>query len=141
MEYWININSVLIWNFIEVMQWFEKSSTKSSGEGEDGINILITGFGPFRDHVVNASWEAVKLLNPDGIPWPSNISRGTPLHISFCQLEVAYKVIHTQVPGLWDKQKPHVCRNHNIIITSLISSPYCEYVSRHSQSPLNQYSA
>ena len=93
-----------------MIQWFEKSTTRSSNEGEDGINILITGFGPFRDHVVNASWEAVKLLNPDGIPWPSNIPRGTPLHISFCQLEVAYTAVHKQVPGLWSKQKPHVCK-------------------------------
>ena len=93
-----------------MIQWFEKSTTKSSNEaeGEDGINILITGFGPFRDHVVNASWEAVKLLNPDGIPWPANIPVGTPLHITFCQLEVAYTAIHKQVPSLWNKQRPHV---------------------------------
>ncbi|KOB73043.1 Pyroglutamyl-peptidase 1, partial [Operophtera brumata] len=35
--------------------------------------VLVTGFGPFANHPVNASWEGVKLMNKDEIEKKHNI--------------------------------------------------------------------
>ena len=34
----------------------------SNGECKPNKSIVVTGYGPFGDHKVNASWEAVKSL-------------------------------------------------------------------------------
>lgn len=64
-------------------------------------NVLVTGFGPFRDHSVNASWEAVKLL-------PNYKIEGVNLHIK--EIPVTYKDVEEIVPKLWKDLQPKVCR-------------------------------
>jgi len=87
---------------------------------ENTIRVLISGFGPFRDHTVNASWEAVKIINPDDIILLSRHGRDMSstaddfmanqptIQITFCELEVVYNTIHQVIPDLWEKYKPHL---------------------------------
>lgn len=64
----------------------------------DYFKVLVTGFGPFGAHPVNASWEAVSCL-PKTIP-------NTNIDIFKEQVEVCYKYVDTRVPQLWKKYKP-----------------------------------
>ena len=93
-------------------------------DDENTIRVLVTGFGPFRDHTVNASWEAVKLINPDDIIMLSRHGRESAeedfmanqptIQITFCELEVVYNTINQVIPDLWEKYKPHVSEiGHN----------------------------
>lgn len=67
-------------------------------------NILVTGFGPFRDHKINASWEAVKLL-PDNINGYNIVKK---------EISVTYYDVETNVPTLWKELKPVVCQHYFI---------------------------
>nr|XP_026492320.1 pyroglutamyl-peptidase 1 [Vanessa tameamea] len=62
--------------------------------------VLVTGFGPFLNHPVNASWEAVKLMNKEEIEKKHNVE--------FVQLEipVTYENVDEFVPALWDTHTP-----------------------------------
>lgn len=62
------------------------------------FRVLITGFGPFKTHSVNASWEAVSLL-PDKVP-------NTNIEIFKEQVQVSYTYVDTTVPQLWKKYNP-----------------------------------
>lgn len=66
--------------------------------------VLVTGFGPFADHPVNASWEAVKLMNKDEIE--------KKLNIELVQLEipVTYENVDEFVPALWETHSPKVSK-------------------------------
>ncbi|XP_018571007.1 pyroglutamyl-peptidase 1 [Anoplophora glabripennis] len=59
-------------------------------------NIIVTGFGPFRNHNVNASWEAVKLL-PDSFYGFNIIKQEIP---------VTYYHVENYVPDLWNTFNP-----------------------------------
>nr|CAH7744939.1 unnamed protein product [Callosobruchus chinensis] len=58
--------------------------------------VLVTGFGPFGEHRVNASWESVKLL-PDTIHNTSIIKKEIP---------VVYSCVDSTVPSLWKQYNP-----------------------------------
>ncbi|CAG9853752.1 unnamed protein product [Phyllotreta striolata] len=58
--------------------------------------ILVTGFGPFGEHVVNASWKAVQLL-PDEIDGINIIKEEIP---------VQYSQVEQKVPDLWRQHQP-----------------------------------
>ena len=60
--------------------------------------IVVTGFGPFGDHEVNASWEAVK-----GLPklWTD---KDHTIHIE--EIPVDYDFIQKQVPEKWESNNP-----------------------------------
>ncbi|KAI4466962.1 protease family c15 pyroglutamyl-peptidase i-related [Holotrichia oblita] len=59
--------------------------------------VLITGFGPFHGHNVNASWEAVKLVPSESIKEADVIVQEIP---------VIYNVVDSVVPQLWEKYNP-----------------------------------
>ncbi|KAL1513782.1 hypothetical protein ABEB36_003146 [Hypothenemus hampei] len=59
-------------------------------------NVLVTGFGPFNNVPINASWEAVALL-------PNEINN---CNIIKEQIPVAYKHVQENIPILWEKYKP-----------------------------------
>ncbi|KAJ8925932.1 hypothetical protein NQ315_009784 [Exocentrus adspersus] len=63
-------------------------------------NIIVTGFGPFRNHSVNASWEAVKLL-PDQLDEFNIIKKEVP---------VIYDQVQNNIPDLWKKLNPIVSK-------------------------------
>ncbi|KAJ8947890.1 hypothetical protein NQ318_010036 [Aromia moschata] len=59
-------------------------------------NILVTGFGPFQGHTINASWEAVKML-PDNVNGCRIIKEEVP---------VMYDYVERNIPKLWETLKP-----------------------------------
>ncbi|XP_076267650.1 pyroglutamyl-peptidase 1 [Rhynchophorus ferrugineus] len=59
-------------------------------------NILITGFGPFDCHKINASWECVSLL-PNEIGGYKIIKK---------QIPVIYSYVEENVPKLWKEFNP-----------------------------------
>lgn len=66
--------------------------------------ILVTGFGPFHYHTVNASWVAVQGMAKLGI---EHKSRQIPLKIA--EIPVVYDVVSSDVPRLCEHVKPRLC--------------------------------
>jgi len=65
--------------------------------------VIVTGFGPFGDHKINASWETVKLL-------PSlNIEEEFGVKLIIREIPVTYDYIAENVPILWKEHNPMVC--------------------------------
>nr|CAI5828419.1 unnamed protein product [Callosobruchus analis] len=58
--------------------------------------VLVTGFGPFGEHKVNASWETVKAL-PDTIHDIPIVKKEIP---------VVYGCVDSTVPSLWKQYNP-----------------------------------
>ncbi|RZF37051.1 hypothetical protein LSTR_LSTR012394 [Laodelphax striatellus] len=71
-----------------------------SFSGKPKRNVIVTGFGPFKGHPINASWEAVKLL-----PKFFN-DENTNLIIE--EIPVTYNAIEERIPKLWEKYDPIV---------------------------------
>lgn len=77
-------------------------------------NIVVTGFGPFSGHPINASWESVKLL-------PKEIDG---FNIITEQIPVVYADVDTRVPYLWKTHNPQVYSNkmrsiiYNLVLIS-----------------------
>ena len=63
--------------------------------------MIVIGFGPFRGHEVNASWEAVKEL--------SRIGLGDSIDLIIYELPVEYETVKKIVPEFWEKHRPDVC--------------------------------
>ncbi|KAK3789410.1 hypothetical protein RRG08_005557 [Elysia crispata] len=61
--------------------------------------IVVTGYGPFRGHTVNASWVAVQELKSLGLDDDT-----VELHVY--EIPVSYDVVKRTIPGLWEKHKP-----------------------------------
>ena len=60
--------------------------------------IILTGFGPFRGHDINASWESVKLV--------PNLWKNDEIEIVIEEIPVQYEFIQTQVPNKWADLNP-----------------------------------
>lgn len=61
---------------------------------------MVTGFGPFANHPVNASWEAVKLMNKEEIEMKQNCE------LVLLEIPVTYDNVDEFVPALWDTHTP-----------------------------------
>lgn len=64
--------------------------------------VLVTGFGPFGKHKVNASWEAVKELyeRRDELRELHNIN------LIIDHIPVAYDHVTEKIPQLWKEHEP-----------------------------------
>nr|CAD7392319.1 unnamed protein product [Timema cristinae] len=62
--------------------------------------VVITGFGPFGEHDVNASWVVVKLLST------MNIKEDLGVELLIEEIPVGYECVSSKVPHLWEKHKP-----------------------------------
>lgn len=71
---------------------------------ENESPVLVTGFGPFGHHLINASWEAVKELEKLGIEYNSK-----PLCLKTRQVPVLYDVVSSTVPSLLEEVNPRLC--------------------------------
>jgi len=60
--------------------------------------VIVTGFGPFQGHEINASWEAVRLL--------PNLANGDEINLLIEQLPVDYSYCSNRIPKLWNDLKP-----------------------------------
>lgn len=61
--------------------------------------VLVTGFGPFEGHKVNASWEAVKQLK-------KRETNGVEIVVE--EIPVIYSYVEERIPLLWKKYNPKV---------------------------------
>ena len=68
--------------------------------------VLVTGFGPYINHPVNASWEAVKIMNKDEVEKKHNVE------LVQIELPVTYENVDEFVPALWETHTPKVRLNH-----------------------------
>ncbi|XP_037673970.1 pyroglutamyl-peptidase 1 isoform X2 [Choloepus didactylus] len=62
--------------------------------------VVVTGFGPFGEHTVNASWIAVQELQKLGL------GDGVELHVY--EIPVEYETVRTLVPALWERHSPQL---------------------------------
>ncbi|KAK2179576.1 hypothetical protein NP493_482g00018 [Ridgeia piscesae] len=60
--------------------------------------VLVTGFGPFGNHNVNASWEAVQELE--------KLVTGDEFVLVTREIPVEYDTVKTLVPTLWKEYQP-----------------------------------
>ena len=60
--------------------------------------IILTGFGPFRGHDINASWESVKLV--------PELWENDKYEIIIEEIPVQYEFVETKVPDKWADLKP-----------------------------------
>ncbi|KAG8228895.1 hypothetical protein J437_LFUL007632 [Ladona fulva] len=62
--------------------------------------VIVTGFGPFKHHKINASWEAVKLL-------PSlNLDEKLGIKLIVEEIPVSYDAVSEKIPKLWEMHNP-----------------------------------
>ncbi|XP_017889153.1 pyroglutamyl-peptidase 1 [Ceratina calcarata] len=66
--------------------------------------VLVTGFGPFDNHIVNASWEAVRELNK----LCANSKELIDVHVIAKAIPVSYEDVNACIPKLWEEHKPMV---------------------------------
>ncbi|KAL6063263.1 hypothetical protein STEG23_011718 [Scotinomys teguina] len=64
--------------------------------------VVVTGFGPFRQHLVNSSWEAVKELSKLGLGVDTNIQLRT------MQLPVDYREVRQRLTTIWEDFQPQL---------------------------------
>ncbi|KAM4040046.1 pyroglutamyl-peptidase 1-like protein isoform 1-T2 [Anomaloglossus baeobatrachus] len=62
--------------------------------------IVVTGFGPYRNHVINSSWEAVKELEKIGID--DNVE------LKILQLPVHYSEVEKKIKWIWTELQPQL---------------------------------
>ncbi|XP_060536331.1 pyroglutamyl-peptidase 1 [Cylas formicarius] len=83
-------------------------------------NIVVTGFGPFGEHKVNASWEAVSLL-------PEKLEN---FHLVKEQIPVVYKHVESKIPELWNKYNPKLIVHVGVSsYTSVVQLESCAHKS------------
>ncbi|CAK7296124.1 Pyroglutamyl-peptidase 1-like protein [Vulpes lagopus] len=64
--------------------------------------VVVTGFGPFRQHLVNSSWEAVKELSKLGL------NSGMEVELRILQLPVDYREVKQRVTRIWEDLQPQL---------------------------------
>uniref|UniRef100_A0A8C2NLL9 Pyroglutamyl-peptidase I n=1 Tax=Capra hircus TaxID=9925 RepID=A0A8C2NLL9_CAPHI len=60
----------------------------------------LTGFGPFGEHTVNASWIAVQELEKLGL--------GDSVDLHVYEIPVEYQTVQRLIPALWEKHSPQL---------------------------------
>lgn len=68
------------------------------------IYIQITGFGPFGEHSINASWIAVQNVKK------RNLLADLDVHIQ--EIPVDYQEVSQVVPALWKQKNPQVLNQY-----------------------------
>lgn len=64
--------------------------------------VLVTGFGPFGVHTINASNESVKLLST------LEMERELGIRLVTKEIPVIYEYVQNTIPELWESYKPKV---------------------------------
>ncbi|OCT86779.1 pyroglutamyl-peptidase 1-like protein [Xenopus laevis] len=60
--------------------------------------VVVTGFGPYRNYIINSSWEAVKELSELGL--------GGDVELQIMELPVKYSEVMRKVCKIWTERKP-----------------------------------
>ncbi|KFY93299.1 hypothetical protein V500_03780, partial [Pseudogymnoascus sp. VKM F-4518 (FW-2643)] len=81
-------------------------ASDAAHHSEQEINVLITGFGPFKaQYPINPSWEIARSLPSTlRLPPSSRAPGGTKVNLRVHPraVRVAYSVVDSVVPGLWE---------------------------------------
>ncbi|KAJ6662869.1 hypothetical protein lerEdw1_011073 [Lerista edwardsae] len=72
--------------------------------------VVVTGFGPFRQHLINSSWEAVKELSKLGL--------GDEVDLHIMELPVAYQKAKELVCKVWATLRPQLMIHTGLTSTS-----------------------
>uniref|UniRef100_S4R510 Pyroglutamyl-peptidase I n=1 Tax=Petromyzon marinus TaxID=7757 RepID=S4R510_PETMA len=64
------------------------------------VHACVTGFGPFREHNVNASWVAVQELEKLGM--------GEDVDLKVFEIPVEYQKVQELVPSIWKLHNPQL---------------------------------
>ncbi|XP_026312679.1 pyroglutamyl-peptidase 1 isoform X1 [Piliocolobus tephrosceles] len=83
--------------------------------------VVVTGFGPFGEHTVNASWIAVQGVHyphscrqgPRGSRSPlfqelEKLGLGDSVDLHVYEIPVEYKTVQRLIPALWEKHSPQL---------------------------------
>lgn len=62
--------------------------------------VIVTGFGPFGEHAVNASWVAVQELEKLGL--------GDEINLHVAEVPVEYQTVQSLLPSLWKRHLPQL---------------------------------
>lgn len=62
--------------------------------------VIVTGFEPFGEHAVNASWVAVQELDRLGL--------GEDVDLFVCEVPVEYQAVQTLLPTMWTEHQPRL---------------------------------
>ncbi|XP_051989691.1 pyroglutamyl-peptidase 1 [Xyrauchen texanus] len=62
--------------------------------------VVVTGFEPFGDHTVNASWVAVQELEKLGL--------GDDINLHVAEVPVEYQAVQNLLPSLWKQHLPQL---------------------------------
>ncbi|XP_047700186.1 pyroglutamyl-peptidase 1 isoform X2 [Prionailurus viverrinus] len=76
--------------------------------------VVVTGFGPFGEHTVNASWIAVQELEKLGL--------GDSVDLHVYEIPVEYKTVQRLIPALWEKHSPQVPLRFHLLHLSVPES-------------------
>ncbi|CEJ61824.1 hypothetical protein PMG11_10341 [Penicillium brasilianum] len=100
-----------------------------SPQGPNEISVLITGFGPFKTNLVNASFLIASSLPPSFTFSPPNTDdtngeRRISLHVHPSPIPVAYATVRETLPAILDEYAAtHGGRRPDLIIHIGIASP------------------
>ncbi|XP_005381674.2 PREDICTED: pyroglutamyl-peptidase 1-like protein isoform X2 [Chinchilla lanigera] len=81
--------------------WTQTRSSVGSMDSQSSC-VVVTGFGPFRQHLVNSSWEAVKELSKLGLETNMEVELRT------LQLPVDYREVKQRVTRIWEEFQPQL---------------------------------
>lgn len=87
--------------------------------------ILVTGFGPFDKHPVNASWEAVKELQK---LWENSVE-SSDVKLVAEEIPVSYNHVSDHIPQLWKEHNPSI-----VLHVGVSHSAECLTIERHAHS-------
>ncbi|KAM4605729.1 pyroglutamyl-peptidase 1-like isoform 1-T1 [Polymixia lowei] len=62
--------------------------------------VIVTGFEPFGEHMVNSSWVAVQELERLGL--------GEAVDLHVCEVPVEYQAVQSLLPSLWKQHQPQL---------------------------------
>ncbi|XP_011314413.1 pyroglutamyl-peptidase 1 [Fopius arisanus] len=65
--------------------------------------IVVTGFGPFTGHTVNASWEAAKLLKDK---YSGELNNRYNIDLIIEEIPVVYNHVSSRIPEIWKEHNP-----------------------------------
>lgn len=68
-------------------------------------NIIVTGFGPFHNHNINASWQAVKALAKTS---SEEFKKCFKINLIIEEIPVIYDHVTDRIPQLWKEYNPLV---------------------------------
>ena len=68
--------------------------------------ILVTGFGPFGEHLINASWVAVGHLSQ---LWDQRTPQWKPYSLATQEVPVVYSYVEGSLPKIYEEHTPCLC--------------------------------